>query len=96
MCLELLRYGYQVFVGKVDSLEIDYVAKLRDRVIYVQVCENMDLVETRQRELAPLKAEMDSYPKFVVVNNSRNVGDIDDIECMYAADFVMKLGLKNG
>lgn len=94
--MELLRYGYQVFVGKVDSLETDCVAKRRDRVIYVQVCENMDLVETRQREWAPLKAEMDSYPKFVVVNNSRNVGNIDGIECLYAADFVMKLGLKNG
>lgn len=70
VCLELLRCGYQVFVGEVDSLEIDCVAKRRDRVIYVQVCENMDSVETRQRELAPLKAVKDSYPKFVVVNNS--------------------------
>lgn len=49
---------------------IDFVAKRRDRVIYVQVCENMDSVKTRQRELAPLKAVKDSYPKFVVVNNS--------------------------
>lgn len=90
VCMELMRRGYQVFVGKMGQMEVDFVAKRNDRVIYVQVCENMDSEDTRKRELAPLCAIKDSYPKFVVVNNPRDTGNINGIECMFVADFLTK------
>lgn len=91
VCLELMRHGYKVYVGKLDTLEIDFVAKKRDRIIYIQVCENMDSDETRRRELAPLLAVKDNYAKYVVVNNTRNLGNIDGVECVFVADFLMQL-----
>lgn len=91
VCLELMRHGYKVYVGKLDTLEIDFVAKKRDRIIYIQVCENMDSDETRRRELAPLLAVKDNYAKYVVVNNTRNLGNIDGVACVFVADFLMQL-----
>jgi len=91
ICLELLRNGYQVFVGKMDTLEIDFVAKRGDKTIYIQVCENMDSDDTRKRELTPLRAIKDNYPKYIVVNNFRNLGNIDGIECIFIADFLMNV-----
>lgn len=91
VCLELMRHGYKVYVGKLDTLEIDFVAKKRDRIIYIQVCENMGSDETRRRELAPLLAVKDNYAKYVVVNNTRNLGNIDGVECVFVADFLMQL-----
>ena len=61
---ELKRRGYEVYIGKNETKEIDFVAVRRDERIYVQVCRN--LPEDSDRKLANLLELKDHYPKYVV------------------------------
>jgi len=63
---ELLRRGYDVAIGKVDNLEIDFIATKMDDKIYVQVTQSMQNEETRRRELAPLEKIRDNYEKIIL------------------------------
>ena len=63
---ELLRRGYDVAVGKVDSSEVDFVATSANRKIYVQVTESMQSEDVRRRELAPLQKIRDNYEKIIL------------------------------
>ncbi|MCL2599901.1 MAG: ATP-binding protein [Treponema sp.] len=65
--LELLRRGYKVKVGRINDKEIDFVAwKPGDRFEYYQVAQSVDDENTLARELAPLRAIKDNYPKFLL------------------------------
>ncbi|MCL2630584.1 MAG: ATP-binding protein [Firmicutes bacterium] len=63
---ELLRRGYKVFVGKVASREVDFIAENEKGVEYYQVTANMRDEKTRERELEPLNAIKDHFPKFII------------------------------
>lgn len=52
---ELLRRGYDVSIGKIDNLEVDFIATKADDKLYVQVTESMTSEDVRKRELAPLQ-----------------------------------------
>lgn len=63
---ELLRRGYDVAIGKVDSGEVDFVATKADDKLYIQVTESMMNEEVRKRELTPLQKINDNYEKMVL------------------------------
>ena len=63
---ELLRRGYDVAIGKVDSAEVDFIATKADDKLYVQVTESMVSEEVRKRELTPLQRINDNYEKIVL------------------------------
>ena len=63
---ELLRRGYDVAIGKVDSAEVDFIATKTDEKLYVQVTESMVSEDVRRRELAPLQKIRDNYEKIVL------------------------------
>ena len=63
---ELLRRGYDVAIGKVDSAEVDFIASKADDKLYVQVTESMKSEDVRARELRPLQAIKDNYEKIVL------------------------------
>lgn len=63
---ELLRRGYDVAIGKIDSLEIDFVATKVDEILYIQVTESMRDEQVRQRELKPLEKIRNNYEKVVI------------------------------
>ena len=63
---ELLRRGYDVAIGKVDTAEVDFIATKTDEKLYVQVTESMVSEEVRRRELAPLQKIRDNYEKIVL------------------------------
>ena len=63
---ELLRKGYDVAVGKIGNLEVDFVATKADDKRYVQVTESMLSEEVRKRELTPLQKIADNYEKIVL------------------------------
>ena len=72
---ELLRRGYDVAVGKIDNMEVDFIATTADERIYIQVTESMNSEDVRKRELAPLQKIRDNYEKIVLslepgLNNS--------------------------
>lgn len=64
--LELLRRGYDVAIGKLDNMEIDFIATNTADKLYVQVTESMALETVRARELAPLQKVSDNYEKIVL------------------------------
>lgn len=63
---ELLRRGFDVAIGKIDNVEVDFVATAADDKIYIQVTESMMTEEVRERELRPLRAIKDNYEKMVL------------------------------
>jgi predicted AAA+ superfamily ATPase len=65
--LELLRRGYQVFVGVVDNLEVDFLAiGSGEERLYIQVAYSTEQEETLKRELRPLESIKDNYPKLLL------------------------------
>ena len=64
--LELLRKGYNVRVGKVDNLEVDFVCTKGNEKIYVQVAYLLASAETIEREFTSLEKINDNYPKYVI------------------------------
>ncbi|MEG1524888.1 MAG: ATP-binding protein [Clostridia bacterium] len=84
---ELLRKGYEVYVGKNGTKEIDFVAIRRDERVYVQVCRR--LPEASDREVANLLAIKDHYPKYVVTLDELAAGNINGVKIMHLADFLL-------
>lgn len=66
--MELIRRSYRVYVGKLDTREVDFVAEKINGPgrLYVQVTLSYAKAETREREFSPLKAIKDHWPKMVV------------------------------
>lgn len=63
---ELLRRGYDVAIGKIDNMEVDFIATSADEKKYIQVTEAMTNEEVRKRELKPLEKIRDNYEKIVL------------------------------
>ena len=63
---ELLRRGYDVSIGKIDNMEVDFIAISAEEKMYIQVTESMRSEDVRKRELAPLQKIRDHYPKLVL------------------------------
>ena len=85
--LELKRRGYDAFIGKNDTKEIDFVAIRRDEKIYVQVC--VQLPEKSDREVGNLMEIKDHYPKYVVTLNDLDVGIENGIKIVHLSDFLL-------
>lgn len=64
--LELLRRGYKVSIGKVDTKEIDFICEKQDKKIYIQVTYLLAAEETIQREFGVYNEITDNYPKYVL------------------------------
>lgn len=87
---ELIRRGYDVAIGKIDDQEVDFIATKVDEKKYIQVTENMNSAETRERELAPLRKIRDSYEKIVITLESDFTMTHDGIKVINALDFLLK------
>lgn len=77
---ELLRRGYDVAIGKVGDLEIDFIATKVNSKVYVQVTESMLEESTREREIKPLKKIDDNYEKIILTLNCGLEKDYDGIK----------------
>jgi predicted AAA+ superfamily ATPase len=88
---ELLRRGYEVAVGKLDSLEVDFVAWNDVERVYYQVTATMIPPEVRERELLPLKKIADNYKKVILsMDPPSPFTDIDGIFHYNLVEFLLK------
>ena len=88
--LELLRRGYRVYTGKVDDLEIDFVAENRDGLKYYQVALTVRDEKVLERELRSLRKTGDYYPRVLLTLDMDLETDYDGITKMNVIDWLLK------
>ena len=93
--LELLRRGYEVYIGKYDELEVDFVAKKPENTVYYQVTLTTRTEENAKntildRELAPLKRINDNYPKYILTLDDDLDADFDGIKKINVLDWLLE------
>lgn len=87
--LELLRRGYDVYVGKSDQAEIDFIATRQENKLYIQVTQEIGSPETERREYGRLLDIRDNYPKYVLRTDAFADGNYEGIRTMHIADFLL-------
>ena len=87
--LELLRKGYNIRVGKVDNLEIDFVCTKGNEKLYIQVAYLLASHETIEREFSSLEKINDNYPKYVISMDEFDMSR-NGIRHINIIDFLMK------
>ena len=85
--IELLRRGYTVDVGKLDTKEIDFVARRLDETLYVQVTYELPNNSHETDNLLHIK---DNYKKIVVTGKYPDIEQIDGIPIVYIADWLLE------
>lgn len=88
--LELLRRGYKVYTGKVDDLEIDFVAENTNGLEYYQVALTTRDDKTLERELRPLQKTNDFYPKYILTMDNDLDADYNGIRKINVIDWLLK------
>jgi predicted AAA+ superfamily ATPase len=86
---ELLRRGYQVFIGKWYDSEVDFIAIRQDDRKYYQVTYSMTNENVKQRELAPLQAINDNYEKAILSMDQTYITDHEGIKFINIIDFLL-------
>lgn len=86
--LEMKRRGYEVYIGKNDTKEIDFIGIRREEKVYIQVCVELPAESTRETDnLMDIK---DHYHKYVVCKDALAVGNDNGIEIVHIANFLLK------
>ena len=88
--IELLRRGYEVYVGQYDNLEIDFIATKPNDTIYIQVSRSILDEKAEEREKKSLLAIKDNHRKIILTMDQVSNKQIDGIEVINIIDFLMQ------
>lgn len=87
--LELLRRGQEVYIGKINDLEVDFVTMSKNNITYIQVAASIKDEKTLERELIPLEKIDDSYPKYILTLDDAPEANHKGIKIVNALDWLL-------
>ena len=90
VAIELIRRGYEVYVGVLAQKEIDFVAIKRNEKIYIQVSDSLSEERTFTREVSPLLKIQDAYPKIVLSRTRHEPSQYEGVQIIDVADWLLK------